>query len=67
MVVPIYTLLPAINTMKNTIDNADYIIKSGNLIVIFQLVKNYRNSMSGVFNNLLVLTRLENFVIVPGQ
>jgi len=38
--------LHAINTMKNTIDDADYIINQITFIVIFQYVKNPGHSHS---------------------
>jgi hypothetical protein len=47
------TLLPATNTMKNTIDDAEYIINWVDLIVINQCVKNSRHSHSMVAGGLL--------------
>jgi hypothetical protein len=43
----LFSALPhAINTMKNTIDDSDYIIDSSYLIAIFQWVTNTRYSHS---------------------
>ncbi|WP_335342600.1 hypothetical protein, partial [Sedimenticola hydrogenitrophicus] len=60
MVSPLSALLPATNTMRNTIDDADYIINGSNFIIIFLIVKNslYSHSivnepfLSFIFNGL---------------
>ncbi|MGB5255193.1 MAG: hypothetical protein WBN68_20985 [Sedimenticolaceae bacterium] len=46
----------AINTMKNTIDDADYIINPITFIVIFQYVINFGHSHSMVAGGLLEIS-----------
>jgi hypothetical protein len=46
MVLPVSALLPALNTMRNTIDDADYIINESYFIFIFQWFTNFRHSHS---------------------
>ena len=52
MVSLLFVLLRAENTMKNTIDDADYIINWITFILIIQYVKNSRHSHSMVAGGL---------------
>jgi len=49
-------LLHAINTIKNTIDDADYIINLASFIIIFQCVTNFAYSHSMVAGGLLEMS-----------
>jgi hypothetical protein len=46
MVLLLFALQCAENTMKNTIDDADYIVNKAALVIIIQLVKNSGHSHS---------------------
>ena len=56
MVSPGFALQPAENTMKNTIDDADYIINWRFLFYIIQYLTNYRHSHSIVAGGLLEIS-----------
>ena len=53
MVLLLFALQRAENTMKNTIDDADYIINWSCFIIIFQYVTNFRYSHSIIDKPLL--------------
>ena len=56
MVSLLFTLQRAENTMKNTIDNADYIVNLRYFIVIYQYVMNSGYSHSMVAGGLLEMS-----------